>query len=150
MDANLMKYFGLCAFMCLCCTQLAAWGETLPDPTRPPAGMDGSALSYSQGLYPPVRGLQTVIISPANCAAIIDGTTVKLGARHGNEMLIEVSERGVVMQGDSGRRTLILFPAVSMKMATEQAQGGQTTRCKFEQNKQAKVPAKQAAQKEKK
>jgi hypothetical protein len=150
MDANLMKYFGLCIFMWSCLTPLAAWGDALPDPTRPPAGIDGSALGYSQGAYPPVRGLQTVIISPAHCAAIIDGKTVKLGARHGNERLVEVSERGVVMQGESGRRKLILFPAVAMKIAGAPAQGGQPAMCKFEQNKRVKEPAKQAGQKEKK
>lgn len=150
MDANLMKHFGLFTFMCLCIAPFAAWGEALSDPTRPPPGIEGSAPNSVQGMYPPVRGLQSVIISPAHCSAIIDGKTVELGARHGNEMLIEVSERGVVMQGENGRRAITLFPAVAMKMTEIQQQGKQAAMCKFEQNKQAKAPARQAGQKEKK
>jgi hypothetical protein len=150
MDANLMKYIGLIIFVCSCLAPLLAQGETLPDPTRPPGGFDGSAISSGHAAYPRVRGLQSVIISPTHCAAIIDGKTVRLGAKHGNETLIEVSERGVVMQGKHGRRALTLFPAVSMKVTEVLPQDKPATLCRFEQNKHVKDPAVEAGQKEKK
>lgn len=150
MVANLMRNFGLFALLFSCVVPLAARGDVLSDPTRPPGGFDGSASSSGQAGYPRVRGLQSVIISPAHCAAIIDGKTVKLGAKHGAEKLVEVSERGVVMQGEHGRRALTLFPAVSMKVTEALPQDKPATICRFEQNKHVKDPAEEAGQKEKK
>lgn len=89
-----------------------------------------------------------MILSLNHCAAIIDGKTVELGAKHGAERLIEVTERGVVLQGEQGRHEMILFPAVGMKI--KEATGQQAIKCKIGQYKQVKDPAKQAGQKEKK
>jgi hypothetical protein len=93
--------------------------------------------------------LQSVLISPLHCAAIIDGKTVELGGKHGMERLVEVTERGVVLQGEHGRRTLTMFPAVGMKI-TDAQPGQQAVKCQSGQNKQAKNPPKPAGLKEKK
>lgn len=147
---TLMKYSASSVFMLLCVAPLAAWGQVLPDPTRPPQEISEAAPKTGIAVTPQVRGLQTVIISPAHCAAIIDGKTVELGAKHGAERLIEVSEQGVVLQGEHGRRALTLFPAVAMKITEALPLNKQAVECKFEQIKQAKSPAKAAGQKEKK
>jgi hypothetical protein len=59
-------------------------------------------------------GLQSTIISESRRAAIIDGKTVELGAKHGNDWLIEVNEGSVVLEGAEKRRVLTLFPEVKI------------------------------------
>jgi MSHA biogenesis protein MshK len=83
----------------------------LPDPTRPPAGISAA---QEQAATPKASGLQSVLISPARRAAIINGQTVVLGGKLGDSRLVEVSEAGVVLQGPSGRRELALFPDVGL------------------------------------
>ena len=150
MAANMMKYCGSIALILLCLAPLAVWGQVLSDPTRPPVGLDDASPGSFATTYAPVRGLQTVIISPTHCAAIIDGKTVELGAKHGAERLVEVSERGVILLGEHGRRALTLFPAVSMKITEILPINRQVTVCKYEQKKQTGYPDKRAGQKEKK
>jgi hypothetical protein len=145
-----MKYCGSFALMLLCAAPFAVWGQVLSDPTRPPPGINDVAPASGVAESAPARGLQSVIISPTHCAAIIDGKTVELGAKHGHEKLIEVSERGVVLQGEHGRRVLTLFPAVAIKVTEVVPLDRQAVECKFEQIKHANNPAKQAGQKEKK
>lgn len=148
MKGALIKYCG--AFVLISVVPFAARGQVLSDPTRPPPGIGDTAATADISAYPQVRGLQSVIISPAHCAAIIDGKTVELGAQHGTERLIEVTERGVVMLGESGRRALTLFPAVEMKIKEALPLDKQLVKCNLEQIRQAKNPATQAGQKERK
>jgi len=148
MVADMRKY--LFALL-LASSQLQA--ESLPDPTRPPPGIgaDGAALAPGQiPAYPRVRGLQSVILSPAHCAAIIDGKTIEMGAMYGKERLVGVTESGVVLLGENGRRTLTLFPAVGIRQAESIAQDTRVNKCHIQQKRQAKNPAKQAGMKEKK
>jgi len=95
---------------------VAVSAEDLPDPTRPPAmiAVPGAVSGqWATGSRP--AGLQSTIISKSRRAAIIDGKTVELGAKHGNARLIEVNEGSVVLQGAQTRRVLTLFPDVKMK-----------------------------------
>lgn len=125
---------------------LPAWGQALSDPTRPPLGFGDASTAAVMDAKPQERGLQSVIISPSRCAAIIDGKTVVLGAKHGSERLIEINARGVVLQGTHSRRTLTLFSKVGLKMTETLPQDRQAVECKFEQNMMIKNPAKQAGQ----
>ena len=146
-----MSLSGSVAIMMLCLAPFTVWGQGLSDPTRPPPGINDAASSTSGAVvYLQVRGVQSVIISPAHCAAIINGKTVVLGAKHGSERLIEVNERGVVLQGENGYRTLALFPAVGMKITDSLPQDQRAVKCKINQSMQGKNPAAQAEQKEKK
>lgn len=149
MAANLMKYRAPFVFIILNVVMLSAWGQVLSDPTRPPLGI-GDAPASAQAAYPRVRGLQSVIVSAQHCAAIIDGKTVVLGAMHGNEKLVEVNQRGVVLQGERGRRVLTLFPAVGVTMTQVLPPENPAARCQWNQLKKNNNPAKQAGQKEKK
>jgi len=92
--------------------------EELADPTRPPAIITAPA-TENTGNAP--SGLQSVIISKKRRAAIIDGETVELRGKHGDAILIEVNESGVVLQGAQGRQVLTLFPDVSMMKKKIQA-----------------------------
>ena len=106
----------LSSVFCLLSSALC-YAEALPDPTRPPSEIGVAA--YGQGVAPANKGLQSVIIYPYRRAAIINGQTVELGAKYGDATLIEVSERGVVLQGNRGRRVLALFPGVQLQTKTE-------------------------------
>lgn len=96
---------------------VAVIAEELPDPTRPPALLVGTGDDAGLGQKSAVSrpsGLQSIIISESRRAAIIDGKTVELGAKHGNDWLIEINEGSVVLQGAQKRRVLTLFPEVKM------------------------------------
>lgn len=94
---------------------LVAIAETLPDPTRPPGDLFVSA---GRAAEKEPSGLQSVIIAPGRRAAIINGQTVELGDKIGDERLIEVDEHSVVLRGKQGRQVLTMFPEVKMKKKT--------------------------------
>lgn len=83
--------------------------QALVDPTKPPA-----ELSASPGEPAPTDKLQSIILSPTRRAAIINGQTVELGGKSGDDRLIEVTESRVVLQGTKGRQVLSLFPNVEI------------------------------------
>lgn len=91
------------------CIPALSMAEQLTDPTQPPA-----ELSARFGSTPKGNELKSIIISPTRRAAIINGQTVELGAKLGDVRLIEVSERGVVLEGTKGREVLTLFQNVKM------------------------------------
>ena len=152
MVANLMKYYSSFVLMLLGGVSLTAWGQVLSDPTRPPSGIYDAAptAASDKAEYPQVKGLQSVMISPSHCAAIIDGKTIVLGAKYGSERLIEINERGVVLQGEHGRRTLTMFPGVAVKITESQQSQRPVTKCNLDQGTHKKNPPKQDGQKEKK
>lgn len=147
--------------MLLCLLPVSAWALT--DPTKPAIDMGASPVSAA---VPESNRLRTIIISPARRAAIIDGQTVELGAKHGDVRLIEVSESGVVLQGEQGRQVLTLFPGVNInkKMVlpppetavprpAAQLRAGaarKKMRVKVKQEMRANRPASQAGTKEEK
>ena len=94
--------------------------EELTDPTRPPAEIGAASATMSQEGQVD-SGLQSVIISPNRRAAIINGKVVELGEKYGGNKLIEVNERGVVLQGKQGKQSLALFPGVQMKIKNDKS-----------------------------
>lgn len=138
------RYFWV--FASLCAAPLAVLAQTLTDPTKPPAEI--SATPDGQAAAPKDSGLQSIIISPTRRAAIINGQTVELGAKHGETKLVEVSESGVVLQGAQGRQVLALFPGVEIKMKGPSKENDMkhTTQKK----KLVKEPASQTGKKEEK
>jgi len=149
MAADLIKKIGLLNCLLLCFFSAEVCGQVLSDPTRPPPGIGDPTQSPGMMAYPQERGLQSVIISPEHCAAIIDGKTIELGAKYGAEVLVEISEQGVVLQGGQGQHVLTLFPAVGMKITTAPS-GKQAIKCRAGQNRQAISTEKKSVQKEKK
>lgn len=99
----------------LCALSAGVGAQELRDPTRPAVEV-GMPVAEGQGSAAPSSGLQSIFISPGRRAAIINGKTVELGAKYGEDKLIEVNERGVVLQGKQGRQSLALFPGVQFKI----------------------------------
>lgn len=81
----------------------------VPDPTRPPVGQDSA-----DGAAAPVdSGIQTVILRPGGkSAAVINGQYLRVGDRFGDKRVLKISEREVVLQGESGREVLKVMPAI--------------------------------------
>lgn len=102
----------------------AATAEDFHDPTRPPDNLlaKPGAVPGQGATESRPAGLQSIIISESRRAAIIDGKTVELWAKHGNAQLIEVNQDSVVLQGAQTRRVLKLFPDVKMKQRAIQTE----------------------------
>lgn len=88
--------------------------EPLPDPTRPPDGLVRGSGDAAPAVTGPV--LQSVMISGARRAAMIDGTLVELGGRYGEWRLVAVMETRVTLRGPGGTQELKLFPAVEKRL----------------------------------
>lgn len=81
----------------------------VPDPTRPPVGQD----SADGAAAPLDSGIQTVILRPGGkSAAVINGQYLRVGDRFGDKRVLKISEREVVLQGESGREVLKVMPAI--------------------------------------
>lgn len=98
----------------------AACGQSMSDPTRPPA-------EFYLGTGPARSGeatgglvLQSVLIFPDARSAIISGEHVLLGQKIGGQRLVKVAETEVVLLSGAARRTLKLFPSADKRppMAT--------------------------------
>lgn len=138
MAADMTFKRGAALLWLLCLPVASAWGQSLPDPTRPPAGIgDGTGVDSGAGgevlsrMAPSVKGLTSVIISPARCAAIIDGKTVNLGGTHDGARLVEITPGAVVLESSKGRRTLELFHGVGVKMTAAEIPIRQVAVCKL-------------------
>jgi len=90
------------------------------DPTRPPASFGaGEPDTDGGGIM-----LQSVLISPAQRAAIINGVLVRQGEKYGDAVLIEVSENEVVLRSGAIRQVLKLHPGVNMRQIGSAAAAG--------------------------
>lgn len=112
---NGMAYCNGLALLLSCAASPAILAEALIDPTKPPAEISAPPAQAGRVATPEGDRLQSIIISPTRRAAIINGQTVELGAKHGEAKLVEVNESGVALQGAQGRQVLTLFPGVEIK-----------------------------------
>ena len=118
--------FALC--LALLAPALAA-AQILIDPTRPPVGYlatEADAGEDGGGLM-----LQSVMISPTQKTAIINGVVVKLGEKYGDAVLTRVAESEVVLRSGGVNRVLKLYPGVDKReagqpTATAIPRGGKT------------------------
>lgn len=91
---------------------LSVFAQNLPDPTRPPV----SLLQSDAGVVVPTGPiLQSILISPQRKIAIIDGQTVKLNGKVGNQTLVNISETEVVLKSGKQLQTLSLHPDLIKK-----------------------------------
>jgi len=75
--------------------------------------------------------LQSVLISPTQKTAIINGVVVKLGEKYGDAVLTRVAESEVVLRSGGVNRVLKLYPGVDKREAGHAAamaipRGGKT------------------------
>ena len=86
--------------------------DALPDPTRPPAGLQtagaASAPAVAEALV-----LQSVLLNAGRApAAVISWQIVPLGGLVGDMRLASITEHGVQLKGPQGATTLRLTPEV--------------------------------------
>lgn len=119
MVASMRNVFLICT--CLFgLTGVVQAAEQFSDPTRPAFDLvpglssGGVAGDASSNAEVPALGLQSVIISPAREAAIINGTEVERGGKYGDAELSVVNETCVVLMGPQGRQVMHMFPTVNM------------------------------------
>ena len=107
--------------LCLALLSASTAAQVMNDPTRPPAsfGAGEPDAGESGGIM-----LQSVLISPAQRAAIINGVLVRLGEKYGDAVLIEVAENEVVLRSGAIRQVLKLHPGVSMREIGSAAAAG--------------------------
>ena len=86
--------------------------QAVNDPTRPPGALATSAPGGDAGGG---MTLQTVMISPTQKAAIINGVMVKLGEKYGDAVLVRVAENQVVLKSGGAEQVLKLYPAVEKR-----------------------------------
>ena len=84
------------------------------DPTRPPTGFGIGAADGERDTGEGIR-LQTVVISPTQRTAIINGVMVKLGEKYGDAVLVSVAESEVVLRGGGAQQVLKLHPGVEKR-----------------------------------
>jgi len=86
--------------------------DNLPDPTRPPAGLQTSTAASAPAVAETLV-LQSVLLNAGRSpAAVISGQLVPLGGRLGELRLAQISEHGVQLKGPQGTTTLRLMPDV--------------------------------------
>lgn len=92
-------------------------GDSLPDPTRPPAILaEPAPADEAKSEKAAPAGLQTVIMRKGEKPlAVINGQTVQLGAMVGEARLVKLSESEAVLQGPNGLEALHLTPGVERK-----------------------------------
>ena len=113
----------------------AVQASNLPDPTRPPAGMDATIPVVA----PSGPVLQLIRTIDGKRMAIISGQAVKVGAKVGEAIVTRIDEDRVVLRGAEGVQTLMLFPDV-IKSPTTSGQ--------IESKSQAKLPKERVKRKE--
>lgn len=103
----LYQEIGLCKknlfFLMVVFFHSQAIAESLPDPTRPYSAEAPAAVQTG-----PI--LQSVLISPSQQVAIINGKRVALGDQYADTQLVSLSDGEAVLKGKHGSQTLTLFP----------------------------------------
>jgi MSHA biogenesis protein MshK len=90
----------------------AAGAQGLPDPTRPPALVEGEPTATATA----PSGLQSIIRREhGRSAAVINGTYVEQGGKVGDATLMRINEDSVELRSAGGRETMYLTPGVGKK-----------------------------------
>jgi hypothetical protein len=92
---------------------VVTWSQIATDPTKPAAGFyagEPEAAGESGGMV-----LQSVMISSAGRAAIINGAVVKLGQKYGDAVLTRVAENEVVLKSGDIIHVLKMYPGVEKR-----------------------------------
>lgn len=120
--SNLIKYLLLCAL-----SQGAlgsARAQSVPDPTRPPAAWlatqpGGAAMTAEQDSG---AGLRILVIGKSRKFAVADGQVLRPGDDYDGAKVRAIGPDGLVVQEDTGSRTLKLAPGIEKKAVSRTAQ----------------------------
>jgi MSHA biogenesis protein MshK len=88
-----------------------AAAQITTDPTRPATGFAAEAPEGAAA----GSQLQSVMISPTQSAAIINGVRVSLGEKYGDAVLVRVAESEVVLRSGNEQQVLKLYPGVEKR-----------------------------------
>jgi hypothetical protein len=104
--------------------------QKLTDPTAPPAefvSLDSGSSPQSESTTPetPAFRVQAVMISKESRRAVINGQSFQQGDRIGQMKIIRIDHERILLQGESGKQTLLVNPAVS-KIPASKAQAFNT------------------------
>jgi len=102
---------GIGIAMAVMATTGLARAQITTDPTRPAIGF---AVEVPEGAAAGNQ-LQSVMISPTQSAAIINGVRVKLGEKYGDAVLVRVAESEVVLKSGSAQQVLKIHPDVEKR-----------------------------------
>lgn len=86
----------------------AVQASNLPDPTRPPGGVDAAVPT----LVPSGPALQLIRTLDGKRMAIISGQAVRVGGKVNDAIVTRIDEDRVMLRGPEGVQTLKLFPEV--------------------------------------
>ncbi|MCU6498388.1 MSHA biogenesis protein MshK [Rugamonas sp. A1-17] len=93
---------------------LPALAQKMADPTRPPATLAASETeAAASDSMPSGPRLQSILISRTpggRKLAVIDGATVRAGAKVGDAVLVRINDNSVVLRRGKNLETLTLFP----------------------------------------
>jgi len=93
---------------------LPAQAQKMADPTRPPATLAApESDAAAADSVPSGPRLQSILISRApggRKLAVIDGATVRAGAKVGDAILERINDNSVVLRRGKNLETLTLFP----------------------------------------
>lgn len=89
----------------------SAQSQDLRDPTRPPNLVANGTV---EAIDQPV--LQSILIGPDRKFAIINGKTVKLNGKYGDQLLVKLTESEAVLKRGKELQTLKLFPNIDKKI----------------------------------
>jgi len=101
------------SLMLLLAWPLLACAQQLSDPTRPPASLAAPDMADAGDGTPPPARLQSILISRTpggRRLAVIDGVTVRAGAKVGDAVLVKINDASVVLRRGKNLETLPLFP----------------------------------------
>jgi MSHA biogenesis protein MshK len=98
----------------------ATWAQALSDPTRPPAGSGPAAATPDapasvKGEPKPAPRLQSVLIAPGRRLAVIDGSTVALGGKIDDAVVVGIAETHVTLRRGAALEVLPLYPGIERK-----------------------------------
>lgn len=108
---NVNRNVKICFFSLFLLSAGICYSQELKDPTRPAnlgVGPGGSGTDL------PV--LQSVLIAPDRKFAIIDGKTVRLNGKFGDQVLVKLTETEATLKRGKVLQTLKLFPDVEKKI----------------------------------
>lgn len=90
--------------------------EILPDPTRPPASIEGTAPATPSG-----PALQSVLVSPGRTIAVISSQAVRVGDKFGDAYVVKITESEVLLRSGKHVQTLKLFPGPEKRLNPSRA-----------------------------
>ncbi|TXI90267.1 MAG: MSHA biogenesis protein MshK [Burkholderiaceae bacterium] len=114
--ARLMKHVVSSIYLMALTSLVSA--QEFKDPTRPAISTNQQA-GESELEHVPV--LQSILISPTRKFAVIDGKTVRLHAKFGDQVLVKLSETEAVLKRGREVQVLKLFPGVEKELIRKSA-----------------------------